>query len=161
MSVFAHLPGWNALSPDLRREFEEADLPASFLPQCPRVCFAAGPDLTEVDIPGLGPRMLRFGRGASSRYYRDPTTGHVFIVGDDGAVGGFVNSGLTEMAATLRLVMSISQQILHGDRDEARDAADTFRRELPEIDKTADEWPLWDTFSSDIDAGDYSDHPNF
>jgi hypothetical protein len=158
MSVFAHLPGWDALSPELRREFEEADLPASCLPPGTMAYFEAGPDLTEVDVPGPGSRMLRFGRGTGEHYYRDPGTGHVFIVDDDDRGADFVNSSLAAMGATIRLVMSLSQQILHGDRDEVVDAADTFRRELPEIDKTANAWPFWEAFSSDIDAGYYSDH---
>jgi hypothetical protein len=163
---FVQFPGWESLSPGLQRQFLDAHLPATFLSPGLMVHFAAGPDLVEVDVPDLGPRMLRFGRRAGrgpgapalEHYYRDPATGHVFIADDDGSAA-FVNSDLAAMAATMRLVTGLSEQILHGDGEALSAAATTFRTELTRIDEPAEDLGNhWGAFASDFEDGNYSDH---
>jgi hypothetical protein len=157
------LPGWGGLPADVRAALADAHLPASFLVRDGGVNFLVGPELVEVDVPSLG-RLLRFGHGTAAfngDFGLSRATGEVYVV-VPGNHPVFVNSSLDQLARSMRLVAPLVPQFTTGDADDCQTAARRIRAGIERIDeRAADPDSYWGTISYDVEAGEYSDNPDF
>jgi SUKH-4 immunity protein len=158
------LPGWEALPPDVQKMFAGARLPSSFLKRSEESAnYVVGPDLREVDVPPLG-RLVRFGRklgGFGGDFCVNPATGEVVLV-IESIPPIFVNSSLDLMTRTVEIAVGFERPFTTGDAEECWIAAEDFSDGLRQIDRPAwDPINYWGSFAADVQAGNYSDNPNF
>jgi SUKH-4 immunity protein len=158
------LPGWESLPADAQKMFARARVPSSYLKRREDSAnYVVGPDLAEVDVPPSG-RLVRFGRqlgGSGGDFCVDPATGEVVLVMES-IPPIFVNSSLDLMARTVEVAVGFERPFTTGDAEECWIATEDFLDALQLIDRrAADPANYWGAFAADVQAGNYSDHPNF